>query len=352
MRTAVLGAWVGAGLTLGAVSIAEGSPVAVRVDVQGSDPCSSGFLEELEARDPNVRAARPNELAPLLTVRIGKTSRAALHGRLVIVDSDGTATRREVDGDTCESVLGALALMSAIAVDPSAPVSRAAMSDPTSGASGEAMGSSPTSAPAGARSNDAATPSAPSSLAERSTEKDSSASPRRDLRFSFAGGAEVSSGIAPTVVLAIPAYVDMTWGKERQVAPLLRGGYLHGDSGDDTATGGSARFVLNSGTLDVCARLPFGRGFEGLPCFHAEGGSLAATGLDITPAENATRPWASLGALAAIRYHPFSPVFAELSMVLRLPLVRDRFYFEPDTTVFRPPALSIMGGAFVGVTIP
>jgi hypothetical protein len=349
MRTVVLVAWVGAGLTLGAVAIAEGSPVAVRVDVQGSDPCSSGFLEELEARDPNVRAAKPNELAPLLTVRIGRTARAALHGRLVIVDSDGTATRREVDGDTCESVLGALALMSAIAVDPAAPVSRAATSEPTSGTSGGASGSSQPSAPAEARSNDAATPGA---LPERSTEKDSTLSPHRELRFSFAGGAEVSTGIAPTVVLVIPAYVDVTWGRERQVAPLLRGGYLHGDSGDDAATGGSARFVLNAGTLDVCARLPFGRGFEGLPCFHAEGGSLAATGLDITPAENATRPWVGLGALAAIRYHPFSPVFAELSTVLRLPLVRDRFYFEPDTTVFRPPALSIMGGAFVGVTIP
>jgi hypothetical protein len=34
-----------------------------------------------------------------------------------------------------------------------------------------------------------------------------------------------------------------------------------------------------------------------------------------------------------------------------LPLVRDRFFFEPDTTVFQPPVAAGFAGGCIGFTI-
>jgi hypothetical protein len=89
-----------------------------------------------------------------------------------------------------------------------------------------------------------------------------------------------------------------------------------------------------------------------LPCVHAEGGVLASTGVDIVPARSDTRPWVSLGAVGAVRYRLVWLLFAELSIGLRLPLVRDRYFFEPDTTVFRPPPFAALANGGLGVTIP
>jgi hypothetical protein len=148
--------------------------------------------------------------------------------------------------------------------------------------------------------------------------------------------------------------VDLTWGRRSALGPLLRAGYVYANSGDDSATGGGAQFVLNTGTFDGCVRIPVGDRFQALPCIHVEGGALSSTGIGVTPSLSDTRPWASLGPLGAVRYRLISVVFAELLAGLRLPLVRDRFYFDsnPNTTVFRPPALAFLGGASLGVTIP
>jgi hypothetical protein len=359
MRTFLIAASVGiAGVATVAIVRAEASPIPVRVDVQSVELCASGFLGQLEQRDPNVRAAEGNEAAPRLTVRIARAPRGREHGSLVIQDVDGSFSRREVDGDSCESVLGALALMAVIAVDPGAPVSRDTSAPAPSATPGgaTATASAPSESPRsgtkeGGSDKDAGT-GPPEARDGGTTERPSSLSSSSSVHVGFGAGAGVSTGFAPTVAWVVPAFAELRWGEATRVGPLLRGGYLHGDSGDDSATGGSARFVANLGTLDVCARIPFGRGFQGLPCLHAEGGTLAAAGLDIVPARTATRPWVGVGALGAVRYDVVSVVFAELSVDLRLPLIRDRFFFEPSTTVFHPPPLALFGGASLGVTIP
>jgi hypothetical protein len=343
-----------AAIGMTAAAQADDSRIAVRVDSSGRESCAEGqaFLVELEAKDPNVRAAGPSELAPLLVVRIARTTGGKEHGRLVIEDTDGTLSRREVVGDTCESVLAALALMAAIAVDPRAPLPREGVSGP----SGSSEASPPTSGeghetPARARAEDAG--AVERVMADRDGSQSSEGPSTTSYRISFAGGAGVTTGTAPSVVPLFPVSVDVSWGGASSLGPMIRGGFEHAGSGDDAATGGgSARFVLNAGTLDACVRWPVVGRLELFPCLLTEAGVLSSTGLDIMPARSDTRPWVAVGALGTARYRVVWRLFAELSVGLRVPLLRDRYFFEPDTTVFRPPALAALGSGALGITIP
>ena len=313
-----------------AVAHAQEPTVAVRIEFRGTEACSDGaqFQSELAARDPRVRPAGPGERAPLLVVTITRGARQPVHGRLVIEDLDGRVSRRDVDGDGCESVLGALALMAAIAVDPTAPLT----------------GSQAPPSPPYRRDVDSGT--APTDEASSSV---GGAGHSHNAHLALTGGGGVSTGIAPTPVWMIPLSAEVDFGRENAVWGVLRPGFLHADSGTDTATGGDARFVLNAGTLDLCASLPATRWMRLLPCLHSEGGALGAAGSNIKPARSETTPWVGLGAVGAVRYLVLSPLFVEVSVGVRFPLVRDRFFFEPDTTIFRPPVAAIFGAGCVGV---
>jgi hypothetical protein len=347
-RAIVWVAFTAAGVGPIAGASADEALVPVRIDYRGTERCSDGaeFLRELLARDPRVRTASPEERAPVLVVSVTRGARQAVHGRLVVEDVDGTSSRRDVDGDGCESVLGALALMAAIAVDPAAPLRG-------DDAPGAAPGAAPSSSPGRGDGVEGARPVAGASSKDEVSPAGGIApeAGRSSLHFGVTGGASATMGTAPTVAWMIPVSAEIGWGLETSVSPLVRAGFEHADSGEDAATGGDARFVLNAGTLDLCASFPVTRAVSLLPCLHAEGGTLLAAGSDIQPARSDTRPWLGLGAVGAVRYLVRSPVFVELSFGVRLPLVRDRFFFEPDTTVFQPPVAAGFAGGCIGFTI-
>jgi hypothetical protein len=319
-----------------AAASAEELPVPVRVDYRGAEVCSDAgqFLRELLARDARVRTAGPGERAPLLVVTVTPGAHQTLRGRLVVEDVDGAVSRRDVDGDGCESVLGALALMAAIAVDPTAPLNGAEAAQATR----------PTPAPA--------TPAPDAEVDAKDQARGSAGTETRGgPRLGLVAGAGATTGTAPSAAWTIPVSAEIAWGRDASISPLFRAGFEHADSGQDAATGGDARFVLNAGTLDLCASVPVGAAVRLLPCVHAEGGTLGATGSNIQPALTDTRPWAGLGALGAVRYLVLPPVFVELSLGVRFPLVRDRFFFEPDTTVFRSSVAAAFASGSLGITI-
>jgi hypothetical protein len=341
------------GIGAGARAWAAGAGVAVRVEPESREPCGGGhlFLQEIALQDPNVRAAGPDERAPLLVVRITRTSRGAAYGRLVVKDTDGAVSRREVEGETCESVLAALALMSAVAVDPSAPLPRAGPSSPSSQ---PAEAGTPSEAETQARARAATS----RELVHEKTDADggqqiaAETTSSQSARVSFAGGVGATTAVAPGLVLLVPTSVDLAWDSPSRVSPMIRVGFEHAGSGDDAAPGGSARFVLNAGTVDACVRVQALRRLDLFPCFRAEGGVLSSTGVDIVPARSDSRPWVAMGALGAVRYRVVWHLFGEILAGIQVPFIRDRYFFEPDTTVFRPPPVALLGSASIGLTIP
>jgi hypothetical protein len=111
------------------------------------------------------------------------------------------------------------------------------------------------------------------------------------------------------------------------------------------APGGAARYAWTVGTFDGCpVRWAFATAAL-LPCVRIEAGELEVTGEALVPSRDATRGWLALAALAQARWEFFPRVAIEADAGLRAPLIRERFIFEPDVTVYRPPAFAaVVGG--------
>jgi len=300
------------------------SPPALRVDYQTTIGCSTRgeFLGRLTARIPNLRLAEPGERALDLVVRVTRGShRAEAHGALSVRYEDGGVARRAVDGDTCDSVVDALALMSALVIDPGGAVEGVRPPPPAAG---------PPPLPA------------PLPADERSE--------RTQIAVGAAGTAVF--GTAPVVTPDGALFVEIERVTGRLFSPSLRAGFDYADSGVAGVPGGDMRVVRFLGSLDACPLAWHAGPISVVPCAHAEGGALEAYGLGITPSRTATRPWFAAGLLAKVRYRPFSLFFVEVLGGVLAPFERDTFYFEPNREIFRAPALSGLAGGALGFTIP
>jgi hypothetical protein len=257
---------------------------------------------------------------------------AGAHGELVVRYDDGSTAERQVDGDTCESVVRALALMSALVLD--------------------------------APSRDATTAKAPStteSAADRAARDDAKAAADAakakvaTFRISTGVGGAASFGIAPSAVPEGSLFVELAGAPSPRLwSPSLRATFEYANSGRTNVTGGAIQLVHAVGALDACPVHWTAGSFTASPCLYLEGGAVAASGDGVTPEASATRPWLALGAVGNLRYTLVHGLFLELRGGPRAPLVRDRFYFASDSsvTLFRAPPISGFAGGTAGVTFP
>jgi hypothetical protein len=92
-----------------------------RLDYSAAPGCAAreDFYWQLQARTHRLRPAHPGEQALMLTVRLS-VSGDQVDGLVELREPDGRATVRRVSGETCSEVVAALALVTAVMVDPDA----------------------------------------------------------------------------------------------------------------------------------------------------------------------------------------------------------------------------------------
>jgi hypothetical protein len=322
---------------------------ATRIDYSASPGCpdEGAFVARVRARTSRLRAPAPGEGASEYRVQVTPMA-AGARGSLTVVEPSGATSSREVEGDTCESVVEALALIAALALDPDAstallpPMGASAPSSPTASsapAQGAAAGEPPRAiardAPVEARSE----PPAPSPWA---------------AHLAAMAGAELTSGLAPGVLVGPALSVEAIWRQRdwpTAVEPVLdvRLGVSR-LAATVPAHVGSARFAWTLGRLEGCPVRAVVGSFEVLPCVRFDGGDLQAVGLGVDlPRPAASRLWLSLGALCRLRWTPLPPILLEVDAGVSAPLVRDRFYFDtPPTSIYDVPALAAVAGGAAG----
>ena len=129
--------------------------------------------------------------------------------------------------------------------------------------------------------------------------------------------------------------------------PAGRGGFmaraaLGGSVGGDSIPAGSVAFDLAAVQLSACAP-SLGMGSLGLrACVSGELGYLVARGRgDRFSGDSQAVPWATGGATGELSWPEESPLRITVAGGPRAALLRHRFYFAPDTTVYR---MSLIGG--------
>jgi hypothetical protein len=323
-------------LTLRAVRADDFVRVNIDYEARPGCPDADAFSREVLSRAPRARISSTAEGARSLVARIRPTAHG-LEGVLSVRDADGHATERAVQGQRCEQLVTALAVIAALVIDPlTARADRNeadAAPDPAASTTNAAAADSPD---AGARPDAVPLPApAPETPSPH-------AGPIARERWSTSAGAAIGvvGGTAPTVLVSVPVFFEVSRHVNAILEPTARLRFERTAVGETRkGDGGGATFVRTAGAADLCAIALRARSVRAQPCLRGELGGLYAKGLEVTPTRAEVRPWFALGPVARVRVEVVGPVFVELEAALLFAVVRDRFYVEPGTVLYRPPAL-------------
>lgn len=325
---------------LGAVGgWADSTVVPVHVDYTAAPGCPDalGFGEELRTR-ARVKFVGDKESPHALVVRITRTGKRFV-GRLVVRDANAEASERHVSGDTCDEVVSGLALVSAFALGFSPPPAETPDAQPD-------VAPPDAPAPIVVVERDAA-PERASTTIDASIVDASAITTPAPQPWSFGVGAQAQllSDVSPNLTLGVPIHVEVrrSIGGKLGVASRLR--FLRASS---TASGA---FTLTAGGVDLCPLDLFSRPVRFGLCARVVAGAFDASGVGVVPSRSATRPWVSLGSAASLDLYAIGPLYLRLEAAVDAPLVRDRFFVEPNETVFSPPTIGWTGAFGAGATI-
>jgi hypothetical protein len=304
---------------------AEDTPMRIAYSAPADCPDEGAFVERVRERVTLARFAEPGEMARTFRVTVQAKSKRSV-ARVEFVDADGQRVSRTIGADTCDEVVNAIALVTALAMDaraggkPLAPESPAGVSP------------APTPAPA---------PTRPA------PEPDARRGPQRAARWDAGSGLDVATAYAPTAAFGLRLFAEH--------APSffsLRATAMHADSGNVDVDGGSARFRFWGGRLEGCPlRLALGKQLEAVPCAGLDAGALDAKGLPgsgISSPKRATELWLAAVVVGRVVLEIDRMLLVEAQADARFPVLRHEFYLEtPERDVHSVPAIGV--GASLGV---
>lgn len=328
-------------IAVSAAIVLADANVPVRVDYAASSGCPDAlvFGEELRAR-ARVRFVGDKETASTLVVRIKHIGKH-YEGRLVVRDVAREETERKVNGDSCAEVVSGLALVSAFALG-FTPPSEVADAQAASAPLPDVVDSDAFVSPPAI---DATPERAPPVAVEQPRDAAPVESGERAWSVSLGADAQLVSDVSPNLALAVPIWVELarSVGAHFSIASRLR--FARASS---SSTGS---FTWTVGGLDLCPLVWSARPLRADLCARVHAGSLDAFGVGVVPSRDVTRPWVSLGPVASMSLYALGPAFLHLEGALDLPLVRDRFFVEPNDTVFSAPIVGWTAGLGAGATI-
>ncbi len=309
---------------------------AYRVAYEAPEGCPSEafFVHEVRARSENLRLAAPDELARVLRATVTAAGTGST-GTLEIVTVGGDRVRREVAADSCEEVVPALALVTALALDALArgeasPVAVDAKPAP-------ALEPRPSQAPEPAPSP----PTAPTP-ARRAT-----------ARVELGALAVVATAVAPRAVIGLDAYVGVRSSDARgpgiRVAAALRRSRVV------EVAERQARLELWAARAEAC---PFALEISGplrmVPCGALEVGRLEGEGIaggEVARARASSALWLAAGARARLEVPIERVLLVQLGGGLAATFARERFVFRDPEVVFHDvPAIAADGFAGLGMS--
>jgi hypothetical protein len=308
---------------------AEDATPDIQYLVPATCPDVRAFRERLEARVAGASKEAVSRSLRAITIRIDE-SPAGYSGSLVIRDTDGATSTRQLSAPTCDEVVDAFAVLSAltmgiVASGPLAPP-RAPSKPPPPAVPAPPLGPPPAPGPPDGR-----------------------------WRFSVGADLTVVTFVGPTLGVGPEPFVDLSREGRSLLSPAFRlsGARIGGEGA--SAGGGSASLTLTTLRLDGCPlRLPVARNLWGTPCLGVRAGIIQGDGTIGGQSQDETELWLSLDLVARVSWTPWKWLLVEVQGGGSAPLFRYDFYFAPKTQdgLYETPVLGAFFGAGVGVRFP
>lgn len=323
-------------LTLGGVAAVE--PEAVRIDYAAPVVCpdAMAFLRSLKERTTRFRQAAVNEKARSFRVRVAGQS-SSFSGRLEIVGPDDSTAVRTVESRSCSEVSDALALMTALAIDPNALV---AQSPSDAQRPGGATAKPSTRLQESGRS-------LPATVATLSRVAPGASVGSPPWRWSAGLQGHTTFAVTPNLGYGGDLFIDAEASESSALGPAARIGVFLNQSVVALPTGPAARFRWIAPGVEGC---PVRLRATGLhlavhPCLAFRMGVLYGEGQSMSQPKRVTSLWSDLGPLLRLRIEAAARMNVELQGALMLPLYRPTFTILDNGTDIRAFSVPALGGS-------
>jgi hypothetical protein len=324
------GAGPGRGDGDGARAAAAEEIVELRYSAPPGCPTREAAIELIRERTPAVRFVAGAHR--VFEVRVAAGERGYT-GSLVV---DATAAK-QLAAARCDDLVTALALVIALAIDPTAAAA-AAHEPAAADASAAATGAAATGA--------AATGAGATAATGATTTATAAAAPPRAWTLDGAIAGAVGAGVTPDPLLA--GAIAVRASRQRFAAELA---LVAGR--DSTRTADARASFTRVVARPAACRLVTRRRLELGGCGHAELGLVHATGDDIINGRALVRLWAAVGAHGVLRWPaPPSRGFAQLQLGLAVPVTRDRYRFMPGIVIYETAPATGWLGLGLGLRFP
>jgi hypothetical protein len=344
---------------------AGAEPERVRVQFSAPEGCpdATAFLRALRLRTGRFQLGSSTERARLFMATITQT-KTSVDGSLEIQGPGSEVSVRSVSGRTCNEVTSALALMTALAIDPNALAQD---------------GPPPGTRPASAAANrpvklPVSQPFAPAPPVQRAAnETRSEALPPPEIQSVQSArtspGAPVSAAwnwstglqghtslhLFPTPGLGGLLFVEAAAPGASLLGPVLRVGLFVNHSDAALASGAGAEFQWFAAMVEGCPiRLQRADGrFAFLPGLAFHLGVLRGRGTGLDQPRQAADTWFDVGPAARFRLALSKQLFLEAQGMLVLPLHRLTFEVQDDpaqapTSAYAVPGIGVLAGIGAG----
>jgi len=340
-----------------AAGIARAQTESIHLDYRADEGCpgAAWFFAQVEERTARARLASVNEPGRTFVVTLAR-GRSGTVGRLAVQEAQRVTMAREVTGEQCRDVASALALATALAIDPLAAIAPA-------GERGRAAGGTePSPDPAhaksaserAAQSNPAA--SRPPAVPHPAVQDRSAEAPAPPRAWAWRAGASVAlaTGLAPRLSLGAAGFVERETQYAAAIVSAVRISAFGLQAQDHAVESAFASFRFFFLRPELCSvRLRIGAALAAVPCIAVDLGMVSAGGSNIESPRSDERFWAAAAVEGRLRYAVSSTWFVQADLGLVFPFTRHRYYFrDPDTPIHAVPPLVATGTAGLGVAFP
>jgi hypothetical protein len=321
--------------------------VRIDYDAPPSCPDQSAFSWQVSARTTRARLVEASESARTFRIVISLVDSTHL-GRLTIVEVDGRQSVRELQAPSCSELVDALALVTALAIDPRADT-RPLETLPQTPVSTTPPGSMPLRrTPSSPPHKESAHRQPPASAGR------AAAARTAPLRWTLGATITALSAVAPTPLIVLGPFGEATWDDHSLLAPTARVQVGISPTSSIDAAGARAHFALRPlGLLETCPlRLSFASWASARPicaAFHA--GLVRASSSGTVEPRSETRQWLALGLSARLFEAAVGALRLDLGAGVVFPLARDRYLIEPKV-IHKVPVAGFDGSAAIGLRLP
>jgi hypothetical protein len=323
-------------------------------------PGSEAFAAAVRAQTKSATLTTEGEGTPGISVRIARKG-SQLEGRLAIEEPGREASVREVTATTCEEVVSALALMTALAIDadlearPSGPPAAPPTAAAAATKNPPPKAQTPPPAPEKEQQHQHHKSRAPQRTTPAVAPRKRPIPPSSHARWELGAHAGAFGALAPNLAWGAVSFLDRSTWNTTGAAWSLRLGLALAESASVGLAEGSATFRWIVARASACPLAVAAGPLTARPCFGLDAGTLRGlgSGEQIQQPLEQTRGWIAGTGLGRLQLHLGEGVYLEVEGGFTLPFIRDRFVFlEPSRDIHAVPPLSGFTTAGLGVVLP